>query len=102
MLNLSLLPFTSDPSGILLTYQIFQHVGKVEDYNPQYHMHSFVHHAKHILNAHVDKCNISSHDHIQNLGANNTMLDLVEENNNNQGNEVEQEDDVVGLWSQPK
>jgi hypothetical protein len=50
----------------------------------------------------VDKFNISSHGHIQNLRANNTILDVVEENNNNQGNEAEQEDEAEVLWNQTK
>ena len=54
----------------------------------------FVQHAKKIFNALVDKCNISFHGHICNLADNNSMMDSVEENNINQGNEKEQEDDV--------
>ena len=38
----------------------------------------FVQHAKKIFNALVDKCNISSHEHICNLANNNAMLDAVE------------------------
>jgi hypothetical protein len=53
----------------------------------------FVQHAKKIFNALVDKCNISSHGHICNLADKNGMLDPVQKNNSNQGNEKEQEDD---------
>ena len=52
----------------------------------------FVWSAKKIVNALVDKCNISSHECVCNLADNNTMLDPLEENNSNQGNIKEQED----------
>jgi hypothetical protein len=50
--------------------------------------------AKKIFNALVNKCSISSHEHIHNLADNNAMLHPVEENNSNQGNIEEQEDEV--------
>jgi hypothetical protein len=53
----------------------------------------FVWCTKKIVNALVDKCNISSHECICNLADNNTMLNPVEENNSNQGNMKEQEDE---------
>ena len=47
--------------------------------------------AKKVFNTLVDKCNISYHGGICNLAENKTVLDSVEENNNNQGSEDEQE-----------
>ena len=55
----------------------------------------FVQHAKKIFNALVGKCNISSHECICNLANNSAMLDALEKNNRNQGNEEEQEDAEV-------
>ena len=54
----------------------------------------FVRNAKKIVNALVDKCNISSHECTCNLADNNAMLDPVEEINSNQGNMEEQEDEA--------
>ena len=59
----------------------------------------FVQCATKIFNALVDKCNISSHECIHNLADNNAMLDAVEKNNSNQGNEEEQEDAEVVVES---
>ena len=59
----------------------------------------FVQCATKIFNALVDKCNISSHERIHNLADNNAMLDALEKNNSNQGNEEEQEDAEVVVES---
>ena len=53
----------------------------------------FVQYAKKIINALVEKWNISSHRCLCNLADNNAMLDTEEENNSNQENKKEQEDD---------
>jgi hypothetical protein len=55
---------------------------------------AFVQCAKKIVNALVDRCNISSHECVCNFADNNAMLDPVEENNSNQGNMEVQEDEV--------
>ena len=70
---------------------------KIPTGNPTYP--PFVQRAKKIFNALVDKCNISSHERICNLVDNNAMLDAVEKNNSNQGNEEEQEDAEVVVES---
>ena len=59
----------------------------------------FVQHATKIFNALVDICNISSHECICNIVDNNAMLDAVEKDNSNQGNEEEQEDAEVVVES---
>ena len=59
----------------------------------------FVQRATKIFNALVDECNISSDERICNLADNNAILDAVEKNNSNQGNEEEQEDAEVVVES---
>ena len=76
-----------------------QHVSNEKDSNMQSHMPSFCPACQENLNALVDKCNISSHERICNLADNDAVLDAVEKNNSNQGNEEEQEDAEVVVES---